>query len=103
MRQTCSNTVEPSPVRCSVPDGAPLASADQLGEMPLALDQRQVAQVGAGQRTAMHILPPLSAISPRMSTDVAINVCGLARPTDAFGPLAGVSYRPSANAPAPGF
>jgi hypothetical protein len=29
------------------PDGAPLGSADQLSEPPLALDQRQVAQVVA--------------------------------------------------------
>jgi hypothetical protein len=27
------------------PDGSPLGLADQLGEPPLALDQRQVAQV----------------------------------------------------------
>ena len=46
MRQTCSKTVGPSPVRCSVNWmerrwDLPINS----GQPPLALDQRQVAQV----------------------------------------------------------
>ena len=48
MRQTCSNTVGPSPVRCSLNRMARrLALPISSGEPPLALDQRQVAQVVA--------------------------------------------------------
>jgi hypothetical protein len=46
MPQTCSKMVGPSPVRCSTNRMArPLRLAEQLLEPPLALDQRQVAQV----------------------------------------------------------
>ena len=43
MRQACSNTVGPSPVRCSTNRISPLRPADQLGEAALALDQRHTS------------------------------------------------------------
>jgi hypothetical protein len=50
MRQTCLNTVGPSPVRCSTNwIERPLGLAEQLGEDALARKQRQVAQVVAVQ------------------------------------------------------
>ena len=47
MRQTCSNTVGPSPARCSLYRMARGLTLRQSGEPPLAFDQRQVAQVVA--------------------------------------------------------